>query len=89
MNMIRFTPTQLGDLNRLWDAATEAAPDWCALYRRAAALHRRALPGGLDHCRVVAGQEWAVKRLTALLDCSAAALQPAPQRDLQPARLSA
>ena len=89
MNMIRFTPTQLGDLNRLWDAATEAAPDWCAIYRRAAALHRRALPGGLDHCRAVAGQEWVVKRLTALLDCSAAALQLASQRDLQPARLSA
>ena len=77
MNMIRFTPTQLGHLTDLCDATDGHAPDWRSIYRRAAALERRLESEDADRVRPLAGQEWALSSLRVVLRSCAAALRPA------------
>ncbi|MGC6488990.1 MAG: hypothetical protein ACON4Z_15180 [Planctomycetota bacterium] len=76
MNMIRFTPTQLGHLTDLCDATDGHAPDWRSIYRRAASLERRLQAADEGCVRPLAGQEWALSSLRAVLRRCAAALRP-------------
>ena len=72
MFMIRFTPSQLGDLSDLCRATAGSAPNWRAIHRRAATLERTL---HADDARPLAGQQWALDSLRSVLARSATALR--------------
>lgn len=77
MFMIRFTPSQLGDLSDLCRATAGSAPNWRAIHRRAATLQRTL---HADDARPLAGQRWALDSLQCVLEQSAKALRAARTR---------
>lgn len=77
MFMIRFTPSQLGDLSDLCRATAGSAPNWRAIHRRAATLQRTL---HADDARPLAGQRWALDSLHCVLEQSAKALRAARTR---------